>query len=324
MSITKNKLKFFLEKANSLPWRIGSPIALLLLRDCSQIKRFEIISRQYADLYEQLDPNGEMGRLYASTDERYPWQSHISTLRKCFSQNLPVGFLRNPIISAQMVATASPSVTREKISLIESVWPADRVSTIIREDYIGLPRIANFKYLTSGVRIHHAYHLASYKTTVGKSFESFGNIVEWGGGYGDMARLIRRLNAECTYTIIDLPELSALQYIYLHTLLGDDVNLITSENRQVKHGKVNIVPVGRIMNGETILSAQAFLSTWAITESPPDAQEFISKNAFFGARSVLLAYHNDSHNRIKEHLPKSGFIVKFVPFLSSEHFYAFL
>ena len=139
-----------------------------------------------------------------------------------------------------------------------------------------------------------------------------------------MAHLVRRMNPKCTYTIIDLPELSALQYIYLYSLIGDDVSLITPEHSGINEGKVNIVPVGRILSGELNISPDVFLSTWAITESPRQVQEFVCRNSFFGADSILLAYHDDSHNYIKEHLPKFDFITNSVPLLPLKHYYSFI
>lgn len=319
-----NRLNLFWSKVIKLLWRLGSPIALLALRDESQITTFTGISKQYADLFSQLDPDGNMSARFAAGEGLYLWRDHIATLKAAFSRNVPICFLRNPIISWQMVAETSPGITREKIAFIESVWPADRVSAILREDYIGLPKLVNFKYCTSGNRIHHAFHLVSYKYEIKKEFADSDNIVEWGGGYGDMAHLIRRLNPGCTYTIIDLPEISALQYVYLYSLLGDEVHLVTPKQTEVKKGKVNIVPVGRVLDEEITLSANAFLSTWAITESSQDAQEFVCNKSFFGAEAVLLAYHDDSQSYVKNHLPKPDFISLSVPFLPADNIYAFL
>lgn len=320
----KNSIDILLRRIKKLPWWIGSPIALLSLHDKSQIERFATVSKQYSNLCNLMDPKKDVAERYAARNGPYLWKRHTETIKNSFCENLPMAFLRNPLIGRQMVAQAPPGIIRGKISFIESVWSGERLSEILREDYVGLPRIANFKYLTSGNRIHHACHLASYKSAIGKEFWSSDNIVEWGGGYGNMARLVRRLNPECTYAIIDLPELSALQYVYLYTLLGDEVHLVTPGQTQVKQGKVSIVPVGCVLSGEINISADAFLSTWAITESPQEAQEFVCKNLFFGAESILLAYHDDSHNHIKGHLPKLGFITNSIPFLPSEHLYSFL
>ncbi len=324
MKYVSDKIIVYWFRITKLPWWIGSPIALLALRDKSQTKRFATVSKQYNNLCKQLDPKRNMSDRYAEKEGMHPWKLHTETIKNAFSNNLPMNFLRNPLIGRQMVAQASPGIIREKISFIESVWSGERPSAILREDYVGLPRIANFKYCTSGNRLHHACHLASYKSAIRKEFWSSQNIVEWGGGYGNMAHLVRRLNPECTYTVIDLPELSALQYIYLYALIGDDVCLITPGFSDVNKGKVNIVPVGRVLSGEINISADAFLSTWAITESPQQAQEFVCRNLFFGAESILLAYHDDSHNYIKGHLPKLGFITNSVPFLPPKHFYSFL
>ena len=229
MKYFSDKIKANWHRITKLPWWIGSPIALLAVFNKSQIERFATISKQYNDLCEQLDPQRNMSDRYAEKDGLHPWKCHTDIIKKAFFDNTPIGFLRNPLIGRQMVSQDPPAIIRKKIEFIESIWSREIVSTILREDYVGLPRIANFKYCTSGNRLHHASHLASYKSVIGKEFWSSQNILEWGGGYGNMAHLVRRMNPKCTYTIIDLPELSALQYIYLYSLIGDDVSLITPE-----------------------------------------------------------------------------------------------
>jgi len=319
-----DKMKVCWARITKLPWWIGSPIALPALRDKSQNKRFATVSKQYNNLCKQLDPQNNMSDRHAEKDGLHPWKCHTENIKNAFSNSLPMDFLRNPLIGRQMVAQAPPDIIQQKIKFIESVWSREKLPTILREDYIGIPRIANFKYCTSGNRLHHACHLASYKSAIGKEFWLSPNIAEWGGGYGNMAHLVRRMNPECTYTIIDLPELSALQYIYLYSLIGDDVSLITPEISCINKRKVNLVPVGRVLSGEICISPDAFLSTWAITESPRQAQQFVCRNSFFGADSILLAYHDDSHNYMKEHLPKFGFITNSVPLLPPKHYYSFI
>ncbi len=63
--------------------------------------------------------------------------------------------------------------------------------------------------------IHQAYHLAQWERAAGKRIEQLDTIVEFGGGYGAMALLCRRMGFEGKYIIYDLPEFSLLQEYYL-------------------------------------------------------------------------------------------------------------
>lgn len=63
--------------------------------------------------------------------------------------------------------------------------------------------------------IHQAYHLTQWERATGKRIETLETIVEFGGGYGAMALLCRRMGFEGKYVIYDLPEFSLLQGYYL-------------------------------------------------------------------------------------------------------------
>ena len=42
-----------------------------------------------------------------------------------------------------------------------------------------------------------------------------------------MARILRKLNPNFTYVLVDLPELGALQYIYLYSVTGEFPHILT-------------------------------------------------------------------------------------------------
>lgn len=63
--------------------------------------------------------------------------------------------------------------------------------------------------------IHQAYHLTQWERATGKRIETLETIVEFGGGYGAMALLCKRMGFEGKYVIYDLPEFSLLQEYYL-------------------------------------------------------------------------------------------------------------
>jgi len=297
---------------------------LYSLRDKLQLQRFSVVSGQYSDFCGDLDPRGDQSDRYASGSEGYDWKRNANDIRNSFKEKVPLGFLSQPTISATMVYRGNYEETRKRIDSIISVWPATRAVRALREDYIGLPRIVDFRYATSSNRVHHAYHLVSYEATVKKAIDSWDSILEWGGGYGDMARLIRRLNNKCTYTIVDVPELCALQYVYLFSLLGEEVNLVIPGRQKLMDEKINIVPVGSVLREEIRISAQSFISTWGLTECPIEAQRFVCERSFFGAESILLGYSLDRHNMVKNSIRGAGYIFKPIRVLSNGHEYAFM
>lgn len=82
-----------------------------------------------------------------------------------------------------------------------------------------VPHFGPDDYLT-GTRysmnlVHQAYHLTQWERATGKRIEQLDSIVEFGGGYGAMALLCKRMGFEGKYIIYDLPEFSLLQEYYL-------------------------------------------------------------------------------------------------------------
>ena len=202
-------------------------------------------------------------------------------------------FLRNEIIRGTMFVTAEGKLMRGQLRFIKENSGSLDIKYILEEEYIGNPIISNKKYKTSHNTIHNFYHLSFYlKTTNINPFKEK-NIIEWGGGYGNLARLFQKVNSNQTYTIIDLPIFSCIQWIYLSSIFGEDkVNMIESSKDKIIEGQINILPVCFIEDFD--LKADLFISTWALTESSEYSQEYVFNKKMFGARDILLAFHNES------------------------------
>jgi hypothetical protein len=88
----------------------------------------------------------------------------------------------------------------------------------IKESDIGLPYRLGKNPKTSGNMVNQAYHLMQYEQLSGLSIEDVGRIVEFGGGYGAMPIICRRLGFAGDYHIYDLPEFSLIQDYYLNQM----------------------------------------------------------------------------------------------------------
>jgi hypothetical protein len=125
-------------------------------------------------------------------------------------------------------------------------------------------------YCASDSRIHKILTLFELKSELNKFYNSnmkisgMGplEIVEFGGGIGQMAELvIRELNPK-TYTIIDLPIVSTLAEYYLDQQnLNYKINFIGAEDELLLLDK----------------STKVFISSWAISEISLDARKRIEK-----------------------------------------------
>ena len=160
-----------------------------------------------------------------------------------------------------------------------------------------MPTVTSILYLTSANCSHHAYHLAQYKKMIGIDFWNCDSIIEWGGGNGSKNKIVRRMRPELTYIIIDLPELLALQYVYLTSIFGVDAVNVISSNAEIIKGKISLISShSSYWKESSNLKCEGFLSTWALTESPENDQIRVLKTAFFNAKHILMASMNNENN----------------------------
>jgi hypothetical protein len=277
------------------------------LKNLQHLQRFEAVRGRYSEVCNSL-LNGDEGSHTVS--EGYDWTELAGLIRKAFRDGVPIGFLACPMLSNTMVFARRRGIrlTHQMLKDVVRVFGKEVTSNILLEDYIGLPTISSAAYMTSANRCHHARHLAMYTQECKRNFWDCATIIEWGGGYGNMARIIRRMNSSVTYTIIDLPEILALQYVYLSSIEGEDNVHIVQPGiaPQLAPGKINLLSSQLAVGKGGGLECDSFISTWAITESPRDVQKFVREKEFFGARSLLLASLIDKSNYLADSLAGTG------------------
>jgi len=274
------------------------------LRSPQQDARFRAVSADYAAVCARLlgESSGSSSRT-----EGYDWTSFSHAVRRALEPRVPINFLRLRVLRRTMVFGSSRGIaaTTKRVAIVENVFGQAVARQLLAEDWIGSPSITEGTHLTSANRAHHAAHLAAYQRVIGTPLWEARHVLEWGGGYGNMARLVRRMNPRLTYTIIDLAELLALQYVYLAAVEGSRPNVIGADDPLDLHeGAVNLVSSVRIAAAPTSVRGDAFLSTWAITESPKEAQRLALGHAFFGARRILMASKLDGNNIMAGRLPR--------------------
>lgn len=84
--------------------------------------------------------------------------------------------------------------------------------------------VANSRWASSLARVPandatsaiQMYNLALYEDVTGRAISDGDNILEFGGGYGEMARIVYEIVRPSQYTVYDYPEMSILQRYYWH------------------------------------------------------------------------------------------------------------
>ncbi len=225
-------------------------------------------------------------------DPRYVRADWALRNAKLVRDLLPVpgpDFLRHPEIRYQMFV--DERVIPHELPYVRSRLGDDE---LLAEDTVGAPPtvvLPGSGLRTSSNTIHQLHHLLRYQEATGRRVREAGTIVEWGGGFGSLMRLLYRMHGgQPTCVIIDTPIFSALQWLYLSAVLGEG-NVVLHRSGPVTPvaSCVNVVPVGLV--DEVDVDADLFISNWALNESTAAAQRCVVERGWFGADSLLLAMH---------------------------------
>ncbi|HEX2178434.1 MAG TPA: putative sugar O-methyltransferase [Actinomycetota bacterium] len=234
---------------------------------------------------------------------RSDWADRNAELEAFLLPTPPAGFLRHHCILYQMFV--GPQYLPHELPY---VLPRLADCRLASEDAVGNPpriRLEERDVVTSSNTIHHLYHLLRYEQETGIHVAGQSRVVEWGGGYGNLAKLFRRLHGGSpTYVLVDTPLFSAVQWLYLSSIFGQEQVVLHSDpSSTLAEGKFNVVPLG-LIDKLAGFGADLFVSTWALNESTPQAQRHVLGAGWFGARRLLLAMHKG--DPLEEHVRAAG------------------
>ena len=125
---------------------------------------------------------------------------------------------------------------------------------------------------TNGNIIHHAYSILRFENAIGYALAGDATILEIGGGYGNLCRLLLKRGFSGRYVIYDLPEFLQLQEWYLGRTLALD------ERKQVNY--VTALPE----------AADAVVGLWSISEMPFELRDRIKALA---PKYFLIGYQQE-------------------------------
>lgn len=234
--------------------------------------------------------------------------------------------MKEPIITQTMFGAGGKGI-RNEMPFLEKKISRDELEALLEEDYVGDPLIINSTYLTSYKSILNLYHFIRFFDTTQCNLDQIATVVEWGGGYGNMAKIFKRLkSAPSTYIIIDTPLFSCLQWLYLATILGEEsVNLLHNPEDAIHAEKINLIPICFLERHK--ISGDLFISTWALSESSKFSQDYVLTHKWFNSKHILLAYQDSSNilpdaDRVGKIAASTGAVIQDIEFLAGNH-YAF-
>jgi len=161
--------------------------------------------------------------------EKSAWERHrLSILRHIEQGDIKADFLRWSTVQATMFVGDVPYV-RSELREILSDTNVSRWIKAMTDSHFGNPDRFEEDRRFTGSSIHQAYHLRVWERASGQRIEDLHNIVEFGGGYGQMCAIAHRLGFHGNYTLFDFPEFLMLQRFYLENigLPQDTLDLIS-------------------------------------------------------------------------------------------------
>ena len=248
---------------------------------------------------------------------RPDWAERNAELEQALRPVPPRAYLRHPSVLFQMFVG-------EKYLAHELPWVLEQLAdpAVLAEPAAGdPPRTAlpgHGDVLTSSNTVHHLHHLLRYERL--RPLAEADVVVEWGAGYGNLMRLLAALHGGApTCVLIDTPVFSALQWLHLSLVLGEDhVVLHTAPGTPVAPGRMNVVPLGLVRDLD--VRADLFVSTWALNESTSAAQEHVLGREWFGADALLLAM-NDTDPLVPAVLTAGAAAEPLGAFMPGQHYY---
>lgn len=222
------------------------------------------------------------------------WKHNTEVIEKFFLGVFSNNFLRYHLLKGTMFAHLPKLARLLQKKLIVTVYGSSTAKQVLRENSTGNPILNDLEFLSSGNSIHHLYHLAKFKKETGTDISNCNLVVELGGGYGNFAKIVKKLNTNVTYVMFDIPIFSFIQLTYLQTVFGREAVHLYEENRGIVPNKINIIPFNEttIRGLKHTLGAtpDVFVSTWALSESNQATQNLMRSLSFFDAKYLLIAY----------------------------------
>jgi hypothetical protein len=245
------------ENLNELKWRLQAPVLASTEKEQITVLREKIRQLPPIDL-----------KLATSRAEEMWWRNRI-VLRQNILRRDPRNFLNWGVIKRTMFNEPAA----DKLATVQSstLWP--EWQKIITEDKVGNPP-AYVNYPTSsGNLVNHLASLNNFSLN-GGPLSQWGTVFEFGGGYGSLARLIKKAGSAAPYIIFDLPEFSYLQAYFL-TVVFPVAKISTTPTKEADF--ILLSSIEDLTEQFKLTPPNTFIALWSLSESPLEVREQVLK-----------------------------------------------
>ena len=210
------------------------------------------------------------------------WDNMLLEFVKEYKQS-PDTFLRQPTIAKTVHPNCDKLSVKYYNEMINNSFFVDNILPGMKDSSVGTPLKFSKHPLCSPLTVQHAYHLYLMVENL-ETFiptDTINHIVEIGGGYGNLCRLIKNYGYEGTYSIVDFPQMLSIQEDYLTKHAITDVNFSGLDMEQLAPGK----------NDTSIL-----IATFSINEMPMETRKVLEPH--YKDYDYLFFAHNTSFDGV--------------------------
>jgi hypothetical protein len=163
---------------------------------------------------------------------------------------------------------------------------------IINENSVGKPIRFFFYPWSSGNLIRQAYHLKKFNDWKCTKFNKIDFILEFGGGYGCMANLFKKISNKNKYIIFDTKVVSLLQYYYL-AMNGHPVSFENNNRKNIL--LVNNSSKLRFFINHVKCNNRLLIMNWSFSEIPIN-QRIKYEDLIFKFNYIIISFQDKFEN----------------------------
>ena len=210
------------------------------------------------------------------------WEIMLKEIGKEYDSS-PKTFLRQPTISKTVHPNVQNLASRYYTEMLSNPFFVKTILPKMKDSSIGTPFKFNTLPECSPLTVYHSYHLNLIKERLGVFVptENISHIVEIGGGYGNLCRLIHEFGYSGKYTIADFPQMLKIQKKYLSQHNINDVTFSTLDMEILSPSPGDI----------SILFA-----TFSVNEMPMETRKKIEP--YYNQYNYLFFAHNTAFDGI--------------------------
>jgi len=240
------------------------------------------------------------------------WEQMLENIKREYFTH-PNDFLRQPTISRTIHPRQPKLAQRYQEYLTRDDIVRYTIVPFITDSTVGQPHLQCYRNKLSLTSVQNAYYIHHMRLLLNENIiKDVDDVVDVGGGYGNMCRAFSKLGFNGSYSIVDFPTMHSIQRWFLGENKVENVKL-----KQLKQTSFDSVSNNSLM-----------LATFSMNEMPLDDRSIIEDN-IRKFKYVFIAHNRDFDginnieyfNELKSRLSDSFKITQFTCPVNTSHRY---